>query len=261
MKFLLSLIVLGIFYIDTATSYISSSSPPSGGAAPWKNGAKPSFAQPPPSNIVPDDIFREEYHAWGKRYGKSTGDKARFENFKLNFMLQMQHNKKTGTFNLLNEFGDMTAKEFESNVTNNGSRTEVRTTNLKESSDSITEVELMVGEEFIPRVRTLDSDSIPRMTPFGSPTSTSYAKSRNRQRQRPNSSIQKVSLEASPSRARNSGRDTAYTSTRPPAYGSQDQQQAPSSEQRIYRQDQVITQSPRSRRKRRLVGIGPDKIL
>ena len=104
MKLILSLVVMGVFYTDSANSYISPSH--LGGTVPWKkNGAKTSFVQPP-SDVGLDDIFREEYLAWGKRYGKSTSDEVRFENFKVNFMLQMQHNKKTGTFNLLNEFGD-----------------------------------------------------------------------------------------------------------------------------------------------------------
>jgi hypothetical protein len=109
MQLILSLVVLGIFCTDSANSYVSPSH--LGGTVPWKNnGAKSSFVQPP-SNVGLDDIFREEYISWGKRYGKSTSDEIRFENFKVNFMLQMQHNKKTGTFNLLNEFGDSKFKK------------------------------------------------------------------------------------------------------------------------------------------------------
>jgi len=67
----------------------------------------------PRENAQVDDIFREEYHDWAKKYGKGTGVKERFDNFKLNYMLQMQHNTRTGTFNLLNEFGDITGKEFD----------------------------------------------------------------------------------------------------------------------------------------------------
>lgn len=100
MKFLLTLSVLGAFCTDSASSYISSISP--GGAIPWK---KTSFAQPP-TDVEVDDVFRQEYHAWAHRYGKSTTDKFRFENFKLNYMLQMQQNKRTGSFADLNEFGD-----------------------------------------------------------------------------------------------------------------------------------------------------------
>lgn len=112
MKFLLSLTVLGIFCANNVNAYISSTPP--GGAVPWKNDAKTSFAQPP-ANVDLDDIFREEYQAWAKHYGKSTSDSTRFENFKLNYMLQMQHNKKTGTFNHLNEFGD---SKFKKTITN-----------------------------------------------------------------------------------------------------------------------------------------------
>ena len=100
MKLLFSTLFLGIFCTDTANSYVPSFPP---GGPEWKNAK--SIAQPP-ANAELNDVFREEYHEWAKRYGKSTGDRVRFENFKLNFMLQMQHNKKTGIFNLLNEFGD-----------------------------------------------------------------------------------------------------------------------------------------------------------
>ena len=91
MNFVIPIIVLGIFRTDGVSSYITSS--PSGGYAPWKHNPESSFAKPP-SNVDLNDIFQEEYNEWAKRYGKSTSDE-RFENFKLNFMLQMQHNKKT----------------------------------------------------------------------------------------------------------------------------------------------------------------------
>jgi len=267
MKFFLSLVVLGIFCTDSANSYISPSH--LGGTVPWKNnGAKTSFVQPP-SDVGLDDIFREEYLAWGNRYGKSTGDEIRFENFKVNFMLQMQHNKKTGTFNLLNEFGDMTAKEFESgktedkndddNVANNGT-SQMATKNTKESSDNVVEVELIIDKVPIPRVRQRDSGSIPRVTPFDSPTSPNYRNVRSSgQRQRP----QKVSLDASPAKPRLSDRISAYKRyTRPSAQSSQDDyQQRNPSEPRVYRQDQVINQAPGHQRKKRYVGIGPDVIL
>ena len=107
MKVLPTSIVWSLLFATCVTSYVSYS--PSGGATQWKNGAECSFTKTP-SNIGLDDIFREEYYAWAKRYGKSTSDTGRFENFKLNFMLQMQHNKKTGTFNHLNEFGDSKSK-------------------------------------------------------------------------------------------------------------------------------------------------------
>jgi hypothetical protein len=88
---LLSTLIVSIFCSELGNAYISST--------------EKSFKQPP-ANIKVDDIFREEYHEWCKRYDRSVGDRIRFENFKLNFMLQMQHNKRSGTFNLLNEFGD-----------------------------------------------------------------------------------------------------------------------------------------------------------
>ncbi|KAL3919233.1 MAG: hypothetical protein SGILL_003856 [Bacillariaceae sp.] len=68
----------------------------------------------PASNVQVEDIFRSEYREWGLRYGKKIdfGNEERFKNFQLNFMLQMQHNKKTGIFYLLNEYGDLTSEEY-----------------------------------------------------------------------------------------------------------------------------------------------------
>ena len=107
MRSFLSTLIVSIFCSKLGYAYISQSSSGTG----WRRhdnanaGAEKSFKQPP-ANIKVDDIFRDEYHEWCKRYGRSVGDGIRFENFKLNFMLQMQHNKRSGTFNLLNEFGD-----------------------------------------------------------------------------------------------------------------------------------------------------------
>jgi len=261
MKFHLSLIVAGFFCIEIVNSYILSSSP-SGGATPLKNGVQPSFAQTPSPNIQSDDIFRQEYHEWAKRYGKSTGDETRFENFKLNFMLQMRHNKKTGIFNLLNEFGDMTSKEFEekknSNATKNREIETTATAKSEGSSENVVEVELIVDEESFPKVRTLDSRSIPRVTPFGSPTSSNYDRHRQRQARR----TQKVSLDAFPARPRYSSRDMAYDIARrqTPAYVSRDPQGSPD-QPRVCRQDQANVPPPQPRRKRRLVRVGPDRIL
>lgn len=100
MKFLLTYSALATICTNSANAYITSLS--QDGAAPWK---KTSFANPP-ANVEVDDVFRQEYKTWANRYGKSTDDEARFENFKLNYMLQMQHNKRTGQFADLNEFGD-----------------------------------------------------------------------------------------------------------------------------------------------------------
>mmetsp|Transcript_16293 Transcript_16293/g.37704 ORF Transcript_16293/g.37704 Transcript_16293/m.37704 type:complete len:271 (-) Transcript_16293:101-913(-) len=270
MNYILSVIVLGSFRIETVSSYISSS-PKSGGFAPWKHNSENSLSKPP-SNIDLDDIFREEYHAWAKKYDKSTSDETRYENFKLNFMLQMQHNKKTGKFNLLNEFGDMTEKEFESeknneinrnNVTNtSNNETKAATVSSKHSSDNVVEIEVIVGKEPIPRVRMLGSETISRVAPFDSPTRPDYATQRNlQQRQQPNSRTQKVSLDPSPVLPNYYGRRMAYTSTsRRPTSGSPNQQRDPS-QPRVYPQSQTIDQATRPRRKRRLVRVGPDKIL
>lgn len=105
MKLLYFILTLGACSCYTAQAYVTGSSPL--GKAEWlKNtGAKSTFA-PPPVNKDVNDIFLEEYHSWANRYGKSTSDLDRFEIFKVNFLLQMQHNKKTGTFRHLNEYGD-----------------------------------------------------------------------------------------------------------------------------------------------------------
>ena len=100
MKYLLTFSVLATICTNSANAYIASLS--QNGVAPWK---KTSFANPP-ANVEVDDVFRQEYQAWANRYGKSTDDEARFENFKLNYMLQMQHNMRTGQVADLNEFGD-----------------------------------------------------------------------------------------------------------------------------------------------------------
>jgi len=103
MKLGFSLFLLIVSFVDSTNAYISSV--PSGGTIPWTDRDRSSFVQPP-SSVEVNDIFREEYHAWAKLYGKSTSDETRFENFKVNFMLQMQQNKKTGIYSHLNEFGD-----------------------------------------------------------------------------------------------------------------------------------------------------------
>lgn len=75
-----------------ATAYISPA--PHSGWDPNRNKAKAqpvskpasesSFAEPP-TNIQVEDIFREEYRDWAKRYDKKIdmNDGARFENFKM----------------------------------------------------------------------------------------------------------------------------------------------------------------------------------
>lgn len=65
-----------------------------------------------PPVVDVDEIVRAEYVAWSFRYGK-TKDDRRYEIFKHNFMTQMEYNRKTGEFYLLNEFGDLTADEYE----------------------------------------------------------------------------------------------------------------------------------------------------
>mmetsp|Transcript_4415 Transcript_4415/g.8136 ORF Transcript_4415/g.8136 Transcript_4415/m.8136 type:complete len:362 (+) Transcript_4415:2-1087(+) len=64
-----------------------------------------------PANVDVDDIIRAEYEAWADRHGK-TKERKRYEIFRANFIHQMDFNRKTGQFYLLNEFGDLTAKEY-----------------------------------------------------------------------------------------------------------------------------------------------------
>ena len=59
-----------------------------------------------------EEIIRDEYNSWAKRYGKTKLDK-RFEIFRHNFIAQMEFNRETGQFFLLNEYGDMTTEEYE----------------------------------------------------------------------------------------------------------------------------------------------------
>ncbi|KAL3904401.1 MAG: hypothetical protein SGILL_010085 [Bacillariaceae sp.] len=58
-----------------------------------------------------DEIIRAEYDAWCFRYEKTKQDK-RFQIFRSNFIQQMEFNRKTGQFFLLNEYGDMTTEEY-----------------------------------------------------------------------------------------------------------------------------------------------------
>jgi hypothetical protein len=56
-------------------------------------------------------VIRAEYDAWSIRFGKTKEDK-RYQIFRANFITQMEWNRKTGQFYLLNEFGDMTTEEY-----------------------------------------------------------------------------------------------------------------------------------------------------
>ena len=163
----------------------------------------------------------------------------------------------------------VTEKEFESgkndetsrNKETNNSEPKAVSASSKQSSDNVVDVELIVDEEPVPRVRMLDSATIPRVTPVGSPTRPNYATQRDHQQQQPNPSTRKVSLDPSPVLPNYSGRRMVYSSTtRPPTSVSQNHQRDPR-QPRVYPQSQAIDQPPRPRRKRRLVRIGPDKIL
>ena len=58
-----------------------------------------------------EGIIRREYGAWLKRYDKVRSTK-RFAIFKRNFIAQMEMNRKSGQFFLLNEYGDLTEAEY-----------------------------------------------------------------------------------------------------------------------------------------------------
>jgi hypothetical protein len=110
----------------TTTAYIEDSmmrkpSSPSYGTTEWnpksflpKVSIRPLGETPPVEDTVNlDDIIRTEYHKWSIRHGK-VKEAERFVIFKQNFALQMESNRNTGEFFLLNQFGDLTVDEYES---------------------------------------------------------------------------------------------------------------------------------------------------
>jgi hypothetical protein len=56
---------------------------------------------------IDEVIIRQEYIKWLARYEK-TADSSRYPQFKINFLLQFQHDMNDGTFYMLNEFADCT---------------------------------------------------------------------------------------------------------------------------------------------------------
>ena len=76
----------------------------------------PMSTKPQPLDV--DVVIRAEYDAWTARFGKKKEDK-RYDIFRANFIAQMEWNRKTGQFYLLNEFGDMTPDEYEAMNTMN----------------------------------------------------------------------------------------------------------------------------------------------
>jgi hypothetical protein len=108
-------------------------------------------AMPPP--IDANDVIRAEYGAWSIRYGKTMDDR-RFEIFKHNFMTQMEYNRKTGEFYLLNEYGDITAEEYEEMMAIPTSASEDPPLSRIEIPSFAQEVEDVVApaEQVIPRI-------------------------------------------------------------------------------------------------------------
>lgn len=106
MKFLLSPLIAAVLAVNTVHGYVFPT-PNGSQATAW---TPKSFAQAPPKVDV-EGMFRNEYIEWAKTHSKSTNEE-RYQVFKQNFMLQMQHNKKTGGFHDLNEHGDLTEAEF-----------------------------------------------------------------------------------------------------------------------------------------------------
>jgi len=198
MKFLLptSLIVC-IFCSELASAYISPSSTRTGSTSRTGGhnnnnaaaAAEKKFQQIP-ANVEIDDIFREEYHLWSQRYGKSgtcksVEDRICYENFKLNFMLQMQHNKKTGTFNLLNEFGDMSIRQFDELVKGkkNDGNIDIPTTTDKASLRKKSNGVAVKAEIVIEKAATVTmmTAPIPKVSILG-PTSKVSPMNKNRNR-------------------------------------------------------------------------------
>ena len=111
----------------TTTAYIEDSmmtkpsSPSYGTTTEWnpksflpKVSIRPLGETPPVEDTINlDGIIRTEYHKWSIRHGK-VKEAERFEVFKQNFALQMESNRNTGEFFLLNQFGDLTVDEYES---------------------------------------------------------------------------------------------------------------------------------------------------
>mmetsp|Transcript_54118 Transcript_54118/g.131333 ORF Transcript_54118/g.131333 Transcript_54118/m.131333 type:complete len:371 (+) Transcript_54118:120-1232(+) len=103
--------------------------------SPSSPQSSPSKSSSFSSTSIVDEVFRDEYETWAVRYGKEMSV-HRFDIFKQNFMLQMQQNKRLGTFHLLNEFGDMTQVEYEEYLTEELAATETATTTTASTSTS-----------------------------------------------------------------------------------------------------------------------------
>lgn len=59
-----------------------------------------------------ETLVRSEYDKWVSRFGKSA-DEQRYQIFKQNFVTQLEYDQQTGVYHGLNEYGDLTAEEFE----------------------------------------------------------------------------------------------------------------------------------------------------
>jgi hypothetical protein len=145
----------------TTTAYIEDSmmrkpSSPSYGTTEWspnsflpKVSIRPLGETPPVEDKVNlDDIIRTEYHKWSIRHGK-VKEAERFVIFKQNFALQMESNRNTGEFFLLNQFGDLTVDEYESMM---GSSQILATAETEEYSEIVAPV--------VPNAMDIDSLNI-----------------------------------------------------------------------------------------------------
>jgi len=99
-------------------------------------------------------------------------------------MLQMQHNKKTGTFNLLNEFGDMSVRQFDEIVKGkkNDEKMDIPTTDKsslsKKSNGVAVKAEIVIEKA---ATVTMMTAPIPKVSILG-PTSKAPRMNKNRNR-------------------------------------------------------------------------------
>ena len=144
----------------------------------------------------------------------------------------------------------MTAKEFES-----GKYADSATkTPKKKSSDNVVEVELIIDEEPMPRVRPMDSRS-------HSGETSNHAKPWNPQHRTSRSTEKFHDASTVGAGGYSSVRNTGCSSySRPYVYSGPNKQHA-TQQPKVYRQDQVIEQPSQPRRKRRLVRCAPNKFF
>jgi hypothetical protein len=123
--------------------------------APPPPPPKMDIPRPAPLNL--DEIIRAEYDAWAFRHSK-TKDDARYQIFRSNFIEQMEWNRKTGNFYLLNEFGDMTQEEYDALTDAYGS-------NISSAKDTISN-DLDAVNSVLDQVFEHDGDDVSHQIPL-----------------------------------------------------------------------------------------------